>query len=201
MAYGFSTVFIGTTTGTNPGISLATGGAINIGNSAGGAGWGFCNFYRSGVLMGTIGQNGTTGVLYTTSSDYRLKENINPIGQALAKINLLKPSEYNFISDPGEKQTGFIAHELQEIIPEAVNGQKDEMEDIGDVIKDDDGVVVSTDNPRPLEEHEGQTWVKTGERPKYQGVDQSKIVPYLVAAIKELTEKVANLEALVQQAG
>ena len=82
-------------------------------------------FYNSaGTLAGRITQNGTTTVAYTTSSDYRLKEDIQPMTDALAKVAALKPCTYKWKSS-GSDGEGFIAHELAEIFPNAVTGEKD----------------------------------------------------------------------------
>jgi hypothetical protein len=118
--------------------------------------------------IGTITKASATTVAYNTSSDYRLKENVQPMQNALAVISALKPSTYNWIghSESGE---GFIAHELQEIIPIAVTGVKDAVNEDGSI--------------------------------KPQGVDYSKIVVHLVAAIQEqqamitaLTNRITALE-------
>ena len=73
--------------------------------------------------VGTVTTNGT-GVTYGTSSDYRLKEDIAPMTGALSKVAQLKPVTYKWKSNGSDGQ-GFIAHELQEIVPDAVQGEKD----------------------------------------------------------------------------
>jgi hypothetical protein len=73
--------------------------------------------------VGTISTNGT-GTTYGTSSDYRLKENIAPMTGALATVAQLNPVTYNWKSD-GSAGQGFIAHELQEVVPDCVTGEKD----------------------------------------------------------------------------
>jgi hypothetical protein len=77
----------------------------------------------SGVRQGYI-QILSGSVSYTSTSDYRLKENIAPMTGALDKVTLLKPVTYKFKAD-GSSNQGFIAHELQTVIPEAVSGEKD----------------------------------------------------------------------------
>jgi hypothetical protein len=81
-------------------------------------------FGYAGSLIGSITQNGTTGVAYNTSSDYRLKNTIAPMTGALAKVALLKPCTYKWNAD-GSNGEGFIAHELAEVVPQCVTGQKD----------------------------------------------------------------------------
>jgi len=91
----------------------------------------FIDFRNSaGNSAGNIAQTGTTTVAYTTSSDYRLKENIAPMTGALAKITSLKPVTYKWKVD-GSDGEGFIAHELQAVVPDAVVGEKDAVDDEG----------------------------------------------------------------------
>jgi hypothetical protein len=78
---------------------------------------------NSGTQVGYISANGSA-TFYGTSSDYRLKENIAPITGALAKVQELKPVTYKWKAD-GSNGEGFIAHELQEVLPECVVGEKD----------------------------------------------------------------------------
>jgi hypothetical protein len=66
----------------------------------------------------------STATAYNTSSDYRLKNTIAPITGALAKVALLKPVTYKWNVDDSDSQ-GFIAHELAEVVPECVTGEKD----------------------------------------------------------------------------
>jgi len=73
--------------------------------------------------VGSIGTSGTS-TSYNTSSDYRLKENIAPMTGALAKVAALNPVTYNWKVD-GSAGQGFIAHELQAVVPDCVTGEKD----------------------------------------------------------------------------
>lgn len=77
----------------------------------------------NGYAQGEILTSGTT-TSYTTSSDYRLKENVQPMAGALAKVQALKPCTYKWKVD-GSDGEGFIAHELQEVVPQCVTGEKD----------------------------------------------------------------------------
>jgi hypothetical protein len=84
---------------------------------------GFIN--GSGTAIGGIDRVTTTNaVQYLTSSDYRLKENIQPMTGALQKVASLKPVTYTW-KDGGAQDEGFIAHELQEVVPACVSGEKD----------------------------------------------------------------------------
>ncbi|NBQ93737.1 MAG: tail fiber domain-containing protein [Micrococcales bacterium] len=84
----------------------------------------YVKFYYNNGQIGSITQNGTTAVAYNTSSDYRLKENIAPMTGALAKVAALKPCTYTWKVD-GSDGEGFIAHELAEVVPQCVTGEKD----------------------------------------------------------------------------
>jgi hypothetical protein len=83
----------------------------------------WCNWTYNGSNMGSITSSGST-TAYNTSSDYRLKENIAPITGALAKVAQLKPSTWTWKRNGSDGQ-GFIAHELAEVCPDAVVGEKD----------------------------------------------------------------------------
>jgi hypothetical protein len=137
---------------------------------------------------GLIGSVTTTGsaTAYNTSSDYRLKENVVPMQDALQRITQLKPSRFNFIADDSVVVDGFLAHEVQEHVPEAISGKKDAIKDeeyeVTPAVLDDDGNEIT---PAVMD---------TRSVPDYQGIDQSKLVPLLVGAIQELTARIAALE-------
>jgi hypothetical protein len=89
-------------------------------------------FRANGATCGTISRVGTTSaVAYITTSDYRLKENIAPMTGALAKVTQLKPVTYDWKT--GGASQGFIAHELQEVVPDAVTGEKDAVDEDGNI--------------------------------------------------------------------
>jgi hypothetical protein len=88
-------------------------------------------WHNTNGVVGGIYTNGSN-TTYTTSSDYRLKENITPMTGALDKVLLLKPVTYTWKSD-GSNGQGFIAHELQAIVPECVGGEKDAVNDDGSI--------------------------------------------------------------------
>ena len=85
----------------------------------------------SGTGIGNINCS-TTATSYNTSSDYRLKENVAPMTGALAKVSALKPCTYTW-KESGEASQGFIAHELQEVVPECVTGEKDAVNEDGSI--------------------------------------------------------------------
>ena len=87
---------------------------------------------NAGTLCGAISRVGTTGaVVYTATSDYRLKENIAPISGALAKVSTLNPVTFTW-KDGGGNADGFIAHEFAEVCPNGVIGEKDGVDENGD---------------------------------------------------------------------
>jgi hypothetical protein len=91
-----------------------------------------CLFENSGgTQVGAITSNGTN-TTYTTSSDYRLKENIAPMVGALDTVTALKPVTYKWKAT-GEDGQGFIAHELQAVVPDAVVGEKDAVDEEGNI--------------------------------------------------------------------
>lgn len=96
------------------------------------SGTGYAKFAYAGSQIGSITQNGTTAVAYNTSSDYRLKNTIAPMMGALAKVALLKPCTYKWNAD-GSDGEGFIAHELAEVCPHAVTGEKDAVNEDGSI--------------------------------------------------------------------
>ena len=196
-------VFIGTTlTAPNPGIYLNNAGQMNIGNNNGTNGQDFLIFRRNAANIGSVIQNGTTGVSYLTSSDYRLKENVVTDWNATTRLKQLKPSRFNFITEPDRTVDGFLAHEVSSIVPEAINGTKDEMETITKVVVDASGNVIAEgieedawtagkeDETYPT----NSTWEASKVVPKYQGIDQSKLVPLLVKTIQELEARITTLE-------
>jgi hypothetical protein len=88
-------------------------------------------FQHNNSTVGYISSN-SGGVNFTSTSDYRLKNTIAPMTGALAKVALLKPCTYKWNYDNSNGQ-GFIAHELQEFFPDAVVGQKDEVDANGKI--------------------------------------------------------------------
>ena len=87
-------------------------------------------FIRSNnAVRGYISMN-QYGVQYNTSSDYRLKENITPINDAVSRLKELKPNRFSWKEGPSDyKVDGFMAHEVAEVIPEAISGEKDAVDE------------------------------------------------------------------------
>jgi hypothetical protein len=120
-------------------------------------------FRRSGNLVGSITVS-ASATAYNTSSDYRLKEDWQPMSGASERLMDLKPVNFAWKVD-GSRVDGFIAHEAQAVVPEAVTGEKDAV--------DADG------------------------NPQYQGIDQSKLVPLLTAALQEALTEIASMKARI----
>jgi hypothetical protein len=124
-------------------------------------------FSRGGVgTVGTISVT-TSATAYNTSSDYRLKEDWQPMSGAITRLNQLKPVNFAWKVD-GSRVDGFLAHEAQEVVPEAVTGTKDAVDAEGN--------------------------------PEYQGIDQSKLVPLLTAALQEAVAEINALKARLDAA-
>jgi len=90
-------------------------------------------FALDGVFQGDIDLNGGL-VRYNTTSDYRLKENIVTEWDATTRLKQLKPSRFNFINHPNNTIDGFLAHEVSSIVPEAISGDKDAVDNEGNPI-------------------------------------------------------------------
>jgi hypothetical protein len=152
-------------------IVTGTGGMVQIG------------FINDNGLVGSIQTSGSA-TSYVTSSDYRLKENVEYDWDATTRLKQLKPARFNFLADPDNTVDGFMAHEAQEVVPEAVTGVKDEMADAVLYVKGD---------KLPKGKKIGD--IKEKSKPVMQGIDQAKLVPLLVKTIQELEARIAKLEA------
>ena len=131
----------------------------------------------------------------SSGSDYRMKENVAPITGAIDAVKKLKPCTYTLKKsfnehDAGGTHQGFIAHEVQEAIPNIVNivnGNKDDMEEILYMEEDD----------IPEGKKPGDSTGKFSGKPNYQGIDYGHMTPILAAALKEAIAKIETLEAEV----
>jgi hypothetical protein len=141
----------------------------------------FIRFKRNNITIGTITATGTS-TAYVTSSDYRLKEDDVPMTGATERVKALRPINFAWKVD-GSRVDGFLAHEVQEIVPEAITGTKDAMTDEVLYVEGDE-----------LPEGKSIGDVKTASVPDYQGIDQSKLVPLLVKTIQELEARITTLE-------
>lgn len=148
-------------------------------------------FQNANGAVGTIFTNGST-TSYNTSSDYRLKENVTFMDNASDRVLALNPCRFNFITDPDTTVDGFLAHEAQEVVPEAVHGTKDAMKteeyEVSPAVEatyDEDGNELTP---------EVEAVMGTREVPDYQGIDQSKLVPLLTKALQEALTRIEALE-------
>jgi hypothetical protein len=124
-------LLIGTTTVGGLGTTIGGNQGDNfwISNTSSSSGYNHVQFKINSTDVGQIQTSGSS-TAYQTSSDYRLKENITPMTGALAKVAQLKPVTYKWKLDGSDGQ-GFIAHELQEIVPDCVGGAKDAVDEEG----------------------------------------------------------------------
>jgi len=147
-------------------------------------------YYHNGTsanLKGSIDIKAGS-VAYNTTSDYRLKEDDVPMTGATERVKALRPINFAWKVD-GSRVDGFLAHEVQDIVPEAITGTKDAMIDeeyeVTPAVLDDDGNVVTA------------AVMGTRSVPDYQGIDQSKLVPLLTKAIQEQQTIIESLEARI----
>ena len=140
----------------------------------------FKNSANSDIGNITIGGTSTS---FNTSSDYRLKENVEYNFDATTRLKQLKPARFNFKEDTDTIVDGFLAHEVSSIIPEAITGEKDAM--IPEVLYTDED---------ELPEGKEIGDVKETERINPQSIDQSKLVPLLTKALQEAITKIEILE-------
>jgi len=119
---------------------LAANLGLGRGGTPGGANGRYVAFNRGaadndpmGVLVGSIaiGTGGST-VVYNTSSDYRLKDDLGPITAALGRVAALAPKRIRW-KETGHECDGFMAHEVAEVMPELVTGAKDALDDGGNI--------------------------------------------------------------------
>jgi hypothetical protein len=144
----------------------------------------------AGTTVGLVSTN-NTATTYATSSDYRLKTDAQPMTGASDRVLALKPVNFEWISD-GSRVDGFLAHEAQAVVPEAVTGTKDAMRDeeyevtaAVEATYDDDGNELTA---------AVEAVMGTRSVPDYQGIDQSKLVPLLTAALQEALNKIDAME-------
>jgi hypothetical protein len=131
-------LLVGTTSSSNTpsqGIALMQNtsvGSIGIGHANGtSSGNGYMNFAYNGGAIGSVTQSGTTAVLYNTSSDQRLKENIADADDAGSKVDAIQVRKFDWKSDGSHQDYGMVAQELLDVAPEAVSAPEDPEEMMG----------------------------------------------------------------------
>jgi polyhydroxyalkanoate synthesis regulator phasin len=154
-------------------------------------------FFNGTAAVGRISTT-STATTYSTSSDYRLKKDIVEMDslEAINKIMQLRPVDFKWKIDDHESN-GFIAHELQEVFPEAVSGIKDQTVEVGNVL-DSEGNIISENIQKPAEIKEDEQWVKIKDEEIYQGVDTSFLVATLVKAVQAQQETIQELKARIE---
>lgn len=119
-------------------------------------------FLFGNTLVGWITTNGSV-TTYNSASDYRVKDNIEPMDGAAARLMRLKPVRFNWThAMDAPKVDGFLAHEVADVVQEAVTGGKDAVANYGELVMPA-GSVLATEVPRPSELAEDSEWVETGE--------------------------------------
>jgi hypothetical protein len=108
--------------------SPSNGAKFNITNSSSASN--VLVFNNTNGTVGYIQTNGSS-TSYNTSSDHRLKENLVDIEDATSRLKKLKPKRFNFIADADTTVDGFLAHEVQTVVPEAITGEKDAVNEDG----------------------------------------------------------------------
>ena len=184
-------LLVNTTTAIGTITTRNTGGYTMGSVRTGTGGEGHISFRNANGEVGSIQTSGSA-TSYVTSSDYRLKEAIAPMTGALAKVALLKPCTYKWKVDGSDGQ-GFIAHELDEVVPGCVVGEKDavqeEQYEVTPAVKDEEGNIVT------------EAVMGTRTVPAYQGIDTSFLVATLTAAIQELKAIVDGQAVLIAAQG
>ena len=128
----FGNLLVGTTSSVNGGsaISAASGTVCSM-ITAATANANMIVFRNGNGNVGSISTGGTA-TSFNTSSDYRLKHDVEPMTTGLATVSALKPVTYKWNADNSDGE-GFIAHELQAVIPHAVTGEKDAVNEDGTI--------------------------------------------------------------------
>jgi len=168
----------------------------------------------NGADVGSIDVSGSS-TSYNTSSDYRLKENVTDLTNGITRLKQLSPKRFNFIKEPDITLDGFLAHEAQAVVPEASNYEKDATRTVNKGVYNSDGIVIFEDieeqdwksGKETTKDEEGNTingkypsdstWSASKEIPVYQGMDATKLVPLLTAALQETIAKIETLETKV----
>jgi len=169
--------------------------------------------------------SGAGGTAFNTSSDYRLKENVDYTWDATTRLKQLKPARFNWIADDTNTLVdGFLAHEVEDIVPESITGTKDATKTHTNVVREAGGFILAEgvseddwtagkadailwteDDILPEGVSVGDvktestypsdsTWVASLEKDVYQQIDQAKLVPLLVKTIQELEARITTLE-------
>jgi len=197
---------------TQDGFQFKQSGECIVGRGSNDTVFIFQDINTSGNTVGSISiTNNATA--YNESSDYRLKENVDYNWDATTRLKQLKPARFNFISDDTNTLVdGFLAHEVQAVVPESVFGTHNETKTLTKVVLSSSNTVLA-ENIEQSDWAAGKlattdeggnavaaiypsdsTWAAEHVAPKMQGIDQAKLVPLLVKTILELEARITALE-------
>jgi hypothetical protein len=160
-------------------------------------------FLNSGnTEVGSIKSTGSA-TAFNTSSDYRLKENVDYDWDATTRLKQLKPARFNWIADDTNTlEDGFLAHEVSSIVPEAITGTKDATITLTKAVIGEHGNVIA-ENIEEADWISGKadgtydantTWHASKVNPIYQQIDLGKLVPLLVKTVQEQEARIKALE-------
>ena len=160
-------------------------------------------FTNSGnTEVGSIKSTGSA-TAYNTSSDYRLKENVDYTWDATSRLKQLKPARFNWIADDTNTlEDGFLAHEVSSIVPEAITGTKDAATTLTKAVIGEHGNVIAEnieESAWTAGKADGTydaktTWHASKVNPIYQQIDLGKLVPLLVKTVQEQEARIKALE-------
>ena len=191
-------------------LSRASANCMNLNRN--GSNGQIVKFHKAGQAVGDITVNGSA-TAYGTSSDYRLKENVDYDWDATTRLKQLKPARFNFIADADTTVDGFLAHEAQAVVPECATGTHNGTETLTKVVLSSSNTVLAEDIEQSdytagklatTDEDENEvaaispadsTWAAEHVAAKMQSIDQAKLVPLLVKTILELEARITALES------
>ena len=130
ISVGASFESLGSTVGTALHLSRSNGPSLFLNANANTQ---VARFHASGTEVGSISVTGSA-TAFNTSSDYRLKENVVSLDDGITRLKQLSPKRFNFIASPEKTVDGFIAHEAQAVVPQAVSGTHNEVDDKGNAV-------------------------------------------------------------------
>ena len=150
-------------------------------------------FQNGNGEVGTIKTSGNA-TAFNTSSDYRLKENETALNDGITRLKQLKPYYFNFKTEPNTKQEGFLAHEVESVVPIAVSGEKDATKEItyekvAEELYDDPTDIEKYRTVKTKQVMDTKTVIDP------QQLDHSKLVPLLTAALQEAIARIEALES------
>jgi hypothetical protein len=198
LAAGERAMFVGQTLNQDTSVAIWKNVYASGGNSAT-----MIQFTNSGnTEVGSIKSTGSA-TSFNTSSDYRLKENVDYTWDATTRLKQLKPARFNWIADDTNTlEDGFLAHEVSSIVPEAITGTKDAAITLTKAVIGEHGNVIAEN----IEESAwtagkadgtydaNTTWHASKVNPIYQQIDLGKLVPLLVKTVQEQEARIKALE-------